>query len=507
MTIQPGGEPEIRKYWDAEYPDKVSVGNLPGGMADVQHTQETRTEEEMIAHTRRLLLEAVRIRLRADVPVGIYLSGGIDSSAVAGMAAHLVTEEGVSMGKSEGDTASKVCCFTIAFDETSGFDESGESQDIDTPNDADHTVIAQRTAEFLGVKFLKKHMDEATLADNFEDAVYHIEHHNNDLNFVGKYALSELPRQHGYKVVLTGEGADEHFAGYPLYLPDYLREEDKAMHDVLQMTSGRRQEVVAEQDQVIKNMYEGIGGTSRYFEEKSLGNQLNSISTPASMMAFTPPLSMFSQSIQEQYSGIDVLSTVSNNIDEATKTKIQASWHPLHSALYTWGKGHLTNQFLSCLGDRVEMAHSVEARTPFLDHKLTEYVNGLPPSMKLRHSPTEGHSPENLKADFIEKYALREATKEFITPEIYTRRKHPYTAPTTYPVDGPVHKLLVRLVTKENVDNLGFLDWDAVHSLLRQAFGDGSGEERTKGFRLCLCVAEWIVLAKRFNVGPASSRG
>jgi len=367
-------------------------------------------------------------------------------------------------------------------------------------------VIAQRTAEFLGVQFLKKHMDESTLADNFEDAVYHIEHHNNDLNFVGKYALSELPRQHGYKVVLTGEGADEHFAGYPLYLPDYLREEDKAMVGGLPMTPAHREKVVLEQDQIIKDMYEGIGGSSRYFEQKTHKNQLNGISTPASMMAFTPPLSMFSSSIQEQYGSIDILSTVSNNVDEYTKTKIQSSWHPLHSALYTWGKGHLTNQFLSCLGDRVEMAHSVEARTPFLDHKLTEYVNGLPPSMKLRYSPNEGNNPENLKADFIEKHVLREATKEFITPEIYTRRKHPYTAPTTYPVGGPVHKLLVRLVTKENVGGLGFLDWDAVSRLLAQAFGDGSDQERTKGFRLCLCVAEWIVLSKRFNVGPAAEK-
>lgn len=361
-------------------------------------------------------------------------------------------------------------------------------------------MIAQRTADFLGVKFLKKHMDEAALADNFEDAVYHIEHHNNDLNFVGKYALSELPRQHGYKVVLTGEGADEHFAGYPLYLPDYLREKDASMEGGFQLTSGQRQQVVAEQDQVIKEMYEGIGGTSRLFDEKTLGNQLNGISTPASMMAFNPLLSMFNPSIREQYGDIDLLSTVSNNVDEYTKTKIQNRWHPLHSALYTWGKGHLTNQFLSCLGDRVEMAHSVEARTPFLDHKLTEYINGLPPSMKLRYSPAEGHSPENLKADFIEKYALREATREFITPEIYTRRKHPYTAPTTYPVDGPVHKLLVRLVTEENVGHLGFLDWTAVHQLLQQAFGGGSDRERTQGFRLCLCVAEWIVLSMRFRI-------
>lgn len=366
-------------------------------------------------------------------------------------------------------------------------------------------MIAERTAEFLGVKFLKKHMDEAELARNFEDAVYHIEHHNNDLNFVGKYALSELPRQHGYKVVLTGEGADEHFAGYPTYLPDFLREEDKAMAGGLQLTSGERQKVVSEQEQVIKENYDINGGTSQYFDERSLANQLNGISTPAAMVAFYPILSIFSPAVRDRYVGIDRLATVSNNIDEATKEKIQNHWHPLHSALYSWGKGNLTNQFLSCLGDRVEMAHSVEARTPFLDHKLTEYVNGLPPSMKLRYSPTETQKagPENLKADFIEKYALREATKEFITPEIYSRRKHPYTAPTTYPVDGPVHKLLLRLVTKENADKLGFLDWDAVKALLQQAFGEGSVSERVKGFRLSLCVAEWIVLSQRFKIRTA----
>lgn len=367
-------------------------------------------------------------------------------------------------------------------------------------------MIAERTAEFLGVKILKKHMDEEALADHFEDAVYHIEHHNNDLNFVGKYALSELPRQHGYKVVLTGEGADEHFAGYPVYLPDFLREEDLAMQGGLAMSADQRKQVAADQDQVIKEMYEGNGGTGQFFDEKSLANQLNGISTPASLMAYKPILSMFAPDIREQYREFDMLSTVSNNVDEYTKTKIQTSWHPLHSALYTWGKGNLTNQFLSCLGDRVEMAHSVEARTPFLDHKLTEYVNSLPPSMKFRYSPTEGHSSDNLKADFIEKYALREATKEFITPEIYTRRKHPYTAPTTYAVDGPVHRLLLRLVTKENIDNLGFLDWNAVYRLLQDAFGDGSLRERIRGFRLCLCAAGWIVLAKRFNIGP-SSRG
>lgn len=78
----------------------------------------------MINGVRERLLEAVRLRLRADVPVGIYLSGGIDSSAVAGMVTHLVKEQGIKAGSQS--LKDKVCTFTIAFDETSGYDESGE---------------------------------------------------------------------------------------------------------------------------------------------------------------------------------------------------------------------------------------------------------------------------------------------------------------------------------------------------------------------------------------------
>lgn len=347
-------------------------------------------------------------------------------------------------------------------------------------------------------------MDEAELASRFEDAVYHIEHHNHDLNFVGKYALSEVPRQYGYKVVLTGEGADEHFAGYPLYLPDYLREVDHAMPGGISLTSSERRETVMEQEQIIRESYLSIGGTDLCFDQRTLATQLNGVSTPAAIMAFTPALAIFKPALREQYRHTNLLGTVSNNIDEVTKAKIQDKWHPLHAAMYIWGKGHLTNQFLSCLGDRVEMAHSVEARTPYLDHKLTEYINGLPPSMKLRYSPASDHDPDNLKADFIEKYALREATKEFITPEIYTRRKHPYTAPTTYDTDGPVHRLLTRLVTKENVDRLGFLDWQEVEARLQVAFGVGSDVEKVTAFRLALIVAEWVVLSQRFNVQAAS---
>ena len=333
-------------------------------------------------------------------------------------------------------------------------------------------------------------MSESALASRFEDAVWHVEHHNHDLNFVGKYALSELPRSKGYPVVLTGEGADEQFAGYPLYLPDFLRADDPFMPDG--MSDVEREAAVRRAVQDTKRSYDLMGGTSAYFRADER------LSTPASLLAFTPPLSLFSKPWRESYAHFDPLNTVFRNIDGLAHTSTLHIWHPLHSALYIWQKGHLTNQFLSCLGDRVEMAHSIEARTPFLDHILTGYVNRLPPSLKLRKMPTsDGHV-------YVEKYALREAVRPYVTDEIYTRRKHPYSAPTTYPTGGPVHRVLERLVTREGVKRLGFVQWEEVQRLMRLAFGDAKEDAgRVWAWRNVLVVAEWIVLSMRFHMNPA----
>ena len=518
-----------------------------------QSTTDARKENEMVQRTRELLIESVAHRLRADVPVGIYLSGGIDSSALAGIADYLVREKGLSMGKQ--DHAERICCFSIAFESSSGHDESD---------------ISRRTADHLGVKFITQYMDEQALADGFEDACYSVEHHNHDLNFVGKHALSKLPREHGYKVVLTGEGSDEHFGGYPLYLPDYMSAQDEGNG----LNEEEREKVRDKVVRQTKRAYEMIGADSSLIDYHDVDGsdtkeEILPLYTAGSMLAFLPSSSILSPSALQSVGAFNPLSTIYNNVTPKVRQAIRDEWHPLNSAMYIWGKGHLANQFLSCLGDRVEMAHSVEARTPFLDHVLAEYVNGLPTSMKVRtvrggkvdkvdglevgiadgadadgadvevqaRSPAEGAKGEGVfgnvavangdvadstaKANghsaadstridpsttdiddvvFIEKYALREAVKPFVTPEVYTRTKYPYSAPSTYPADGPVNRLLDRLVSQERVEQLGWISWAVVSELKGRAFG-GQGREADVGaWRQVLMVAEWTVLAERFGV-------
>lgn len=165
---------------------------------------------------------------------------------------------------------------------------------------------------------------------------------------------------------------------------------------------------------------------------------------------------------------------------------------------------------LSCLGDRTEMAHSVEGRTPFLDHHLTEYVNNIPPSLRTKWNGSATTSDDTQctqarsqqKEQFTGKWVLREAMRPFVTDELYQRVKHPYTAPLQYEFGGPLHTVLARLITEENVRQLGFVSWEKASTLLERAFT----EKDTTAARLAFCVAQWVVLAQRFGIKTAEQR-
>ncbi|KAF6804434.1 asparagine synthase [Colletotrichum musicola] len=484
MEISRDGVMQIHQYWDADYKDKTEV--------------ETRSVDEMVLGLRERLTEAIRLRLRADVPVGIYLSGGIDSSVIAGIVTHLVRDEGIKIGNK--DATSRISCFTIEFPKESGFDESD---------------IAERTAEHLGVQILKKQIDEKKLAANFADCAYHCEHHHFDLNCVGKFALSSLPTENGVKVVLTGEGADEHFAGYPFFPPDLLREPDLSMpNSPLVADPGLRENLQRSTERDLKMLIPRAGVFEHGWDSTPAMKKVNDSILPPCILVWHPTMYLFAPWVRthDRWADLDCRDVVVKSLKPAALQKIQSKWHPLHAAQYMYTKGPLSNILLSCLGDLTEMSHSVEARTPFLDHELTAYINGLPPSLKLAYTPDripperhQGPWWEGIGAAsqaLTEKWILREAAKPFILKELYERKKHAFTAPMVWPKDGPLHEMLRRTLSREKVEGLGFVDYEQVSDALESGFGEKAD---VKAFRVLLFVAAWVVMSERFGIPKATA--
>ncbi|QKX61995.1 uncharacterized protein TRUGW13939_09151 [Talaromyces rugulosus] len=469
------------KYWDAEYEDKSKP--------------ETRTIDEMISGVRERLVESVRLRLRADVPIGIYLSGGIDSSAIAGIVTDLARKENVKIGNEE---TARVTCFSVAFPETSGYDESH---------------IAERTADWLGVKTIKKTITEDTLAEDFADAVFHCEHHHFDLNFVAKFALSTLPQEHGIKVVITGEGADEHFAGYPYFPAEFLREADESLPDSpLSQNSDLRNEMFQAVQREMKGIWRN-GGATAYEDRPALPSIAGVGATAMSdnLLPWHPTATIFAPWLQNrQGAEYDCRRTVLASYASDVQARMRSRWHPLHTSMYMWNKNSLANVLLSCLGDRTEMAHSVEARTPFLDHHLTEYVNRLPPSVKLHYAGWNGAkggklgpiwNKSNMALQSLsEKWILRQAVRPYITDELYTRKKQPFLAPTRWAKEGPLHQMFKLLLTQQVVEELGFVNYTTVQEAMEIAWGEKADP---KAFRLLVYCGAWVVLGQRMGVAKA----
>jgi asparagine synthase (glutamine-hydrolysing) len=445
----------IHSYWDAEYPDK--------------NVKETRTVDEMIRGVRERLVEAVRHRLRADVPLGVYLSGGIDSSCIAGIASELLREN---------DPNAKIRAFSISFVDSAKYDES---------------PIAQRTAEFCNADFHKLSLTEDDLLNSFEESIWYYEQPVCNLNGVGKFLLSAFVRDQGYKVVITGEGSDEHFGGYAFFHGDYLREADKA--------SPNGFGTLSDADRVKKSHHWGTQGElSTYldnddFTEKKLEvdspscrkmvNNINSHIFLGKGLSIDP--SFYTDAVIAQCGEPNPTLALAEAINGINRYKANTKWHPLHTALYVENRTFLPNILCNMLGDRSEMAHSIEARTPFLDHHLCEYVNSLPPSLKIK---AEEDGTLN------EKWILKEAVKPYITEELYHRTKHPFIAPSSKGQNFVITNLVNKLVNKENIDKLGWFEYEKIAEAKETYLKTGDPTL----FKDMLTLMSYVVLSYRFNV-------
>lgn len=345
--------------------------------------------------------------------------------------------------------------------------------------------IAQRTAEWLGVKYEPVPMDEEAMASRLEDTIWHSESPTADVNGMARLAMAKLAHSKGYKVILTGEGSDEHFSGYADFWADRLREPDRAWPASL--SDGDNLYESFKKWASTPTSVTGVFGETAEPPE-STKKKLNYSTTGCHFSRISQaPFASWTDEYITQAPETILVESLPNYIQDAILNK----WHPLHTSQYIWTKSILQKHILRYVGDNIDMVHHVETRPPFLDHIVTEYANRIPPSLKMKYDREKGM--------FLEKHILREAMKPFITEEIYNRRKHPFLGPSKYTENGPLHKLFQRLLTEDNVKQVGFLDWDKLKYAVDQAFIERNGF----AFRVSLTALQFVILAQRFNVKRA----
>ena len=395
---------QLHRYWDFDYPR-------------LNDCQSQYTKEDYIEQLRYSLDEAIRLRLRADVPVGCYLSGGLDSSAVLGMAAI--------------HSAEPIKAFTLAFEH----------------EDYNEEPIAREIAAHTGAALQVILIRQSDLAENFADAIWHCETISAGANIVAKYLLSRAARDAGYKVVLTGEGSDEIFGGYVPFRQDMLLYNSEGQDE--QMIQ-RLLEELKLNDPVSAGLFPEGSSNPLTSVKRTLGfipSWLKSISA-----LYFQYLNLYSAEFMSEFKGRDAYRIFLNQIDVRGQLEGRA---PVHQSLYLWSKTILANYLLRQLADGVEMAHSIEGRLPFLDHKLVELVRNIPISLKI--------------SGLTEKYVLREAARPFITETVYHRHKHPFTTPpSSFKPNEALHQLTQDTLRGSMMASVPFYNQAAVIQLLEK---------------------------------------
>lgn len=299
-----------RQYWDMEYPKEDAL--------------EYRDEGYYLERLDDELQGAVKLRLLGDVPVGYYLSGGLDSSLIAGMLHHLVPEE-------------RRHSFSIGFAQP----------------EIDETPYQRLMAEHVGSIHHELRFDWPEISDGFRKMILHAESPLKESYDTCSIALSRAVREAGMKVVLVGEGADELFAGYFGYKFDRQRREQGGV-------AAFDPEAMLEAE-----LREELWGDDSFIYEKNL-YEFQSVRE-----------ALYSELVMGQFH--DFNSVRAGVID---KSKLLGR-HPVHRRSYIDLKLRLASHLIADHGDRAAFANSVEARYPFLDINLMKFIQEIPPELKL----------------------------------------------------------------------------------------------------------------------------
>ena len=357
------GRTTVEPYWRLRFPERTGK-------------KDPVSDKEKVAELHDLLVDAVRIRLRADVPVGSYLSGGLDSSAITSLILRFFDN--------------RLKTFSVSF-EDAAFDESVHQRAVVRHLDTEHEEVLC-TGDEIGRRF--------------PDVIWHTETPILRTAPAPLFILSSLVRRSGYKVVLTGEGADEMLCGYNIFKESkvrrlWAREPDFKLRPLL-----------------LRRLYPYLARSparaeaymQRFFAKGLQDTDLPHYSHYIRWENTKVLRRLFSRELRSEIEDYDPVDEYIGRLPEEFYR-----WDPMAKAQFIEITLFMSEYLLSSQGDRMAMANSVEGRFPFLDHRVVEYCSSLPPRLKL--------------LGLHEKHILKEAMKDHLPASTIERPKQPYRAP------------------------------------------------------------------------------
>jgi len=374
MTVDARGV-RSRPYWDLLYP--------PAG-----EPAEARSEESWREETEHRLTQAVRRRLHADVPVGAYLSGGLDSSLVTA----LMRENG----------AGSIESFSITF-----------ANEL-----LDERKHQRLMADRLGCRHHEIDLGLDGIESRLRSVIWHCECPLKESYNTASLALSAAARQHGVPVVLSGEGADELFAGYIGY-----------RYDAFRRARGTPAPVTGREAELRQRLW---GDTSVFYE-----NQLAEHETQRK--------SLYSPALRELF---DEFEFSRHGVVDPERL---AGIHPLHQRSYLDVKLRLGDHLVGDHGDRMLLANAVEGRFPFLDVEIADLASRMPPDMKLR--------------GFEEKHILKAVARKYLPKSIVEREKYAFNAPGSPDLLRGGVEWVEQLLSPDTIRRQGYFNPAAVEDL------------------------------------------
>ena len=384
------GKLEVKQYWDISFSGETSE-----------------TEEEITATLLESLDKSVRSRMISDVPLGAFLSGGVDSSAIVGLMANAAKEP------------IKTC--SIGFDEER-FNELEHSKKIAEQFDTNHN----------------EYIAKQNLENDFLEIARYFDEPFADASLIPTYYVSQLARK-TVTVAISGDGGDENFAGYSKYMTDF--QENRIRNKIPPLL--RRT--------LFKSMANMIGRPNNTLLRKA--NSLLSTLAAEPDQAFFSTNCFFNADLWQKIINDDLRSATANyDPSEYTRQYYQAADTDDHLAklLYTDIKTYLVGDILVKV-DRMSMANSLETRAPLLDYKMMEYVATIPSSLKLHDGET--------------KYILKKSLEKLLPNDILYRKKMGFSIPLADWLTHEFNNLFEEYVLASNAGIANYFDPKMVKSI------------------------------------------